>query len=459
MVRKQYDKNYVFAEMPVSRAVAYLVVPTVLTQVISILYNLADTYFIGQVGDPALVAAIGVSLPPMMMLTALANLFGVGASSVISRSLGAGDETTARKAAAFSLWVGTAVAASYIILASVFHDPLIDVVGGVGEPHEHVVTYLTWAFAIGGLFFFLTGLLAHLLRSMSKSVEASIGVASGSVINIILDPLLIFGAGWGIQGAAVATLVGQVASVALLLWYLLHDEDCAIVRQAPSKLALDGAVAREVATIGFVSFCMTTLAQVSNTCVNILVSPHGAAYLAASSVAIKLNIAAFAIAIGLSTGVLPIIGFNYAAGNGNRVKAALKVAVTFSICMSAFFTVLVFSFPDAITAFFIADPATIECGRSYLREVSLCFIPSGLVFLTTSYLQAIGQKRRPFILAFTRMGTVDVVCMIACSIFLGPSDILLGKPIADWLCLCTACLVINNLRKHQSPFARENDEA
>ena len=114
-----------------------------------------------------------------------------------------------------------------------------------------------------------------------------------------------------------------------------------------------------------------------------------------------------------------------------------------------------FSFPDAITAFFINDPATIACGRSYLREVSLCFIPSGLVFLTTSYLQAIGQKRRPFILAFTRMGTVDVICMIACSAVLGPSGILFGKPIADWLCLCTACIVIDNLRRHQDLFARE----
>ena len=193
----------------------------------------------------------------------------------------------------------------------------------------------------------------------------------------------------------------------------------------------------------------------SNICVNILVSPHGAVFLAASSVAIKLNIAAFAIAIGLSTGVLPIIGFNYAAGNANRVKAALKVAVGFSLCMSACFTALVFALPDTVTAFFIDDPSTVECGRTFLREVSLCFIPSGLVFITTSYLQAIGQKRRPYVLAFTRMGTVDVVCMIACSTLLGPHAILLGKPIADWLCLCNACLVLDNLRRHQDPFAKQ----
>lgn len=456
MARKHYDKTYVFAEMPVGKAVAYLVVPTVLTQIISILYNLADTYFIGQVGDPALVAAVGVCLPPMMLLTALANLFGVGASSVISRSLGSGDEESAKKAAAFAIWAGIAVALVYIITASILRDPLVDVIGGAGEPHAHVVVYLTWAFSIGGLLFFLTGLLAHLLRSMSKSVEASVGVAVGSVVNIVLDPVLIFGAGWGIRGAAVATLVGQVSSVALLLWYLLRDDDCAVVRQMPSRLALDGRVGREVLAIGLVSFCMTALAQLSNTCVNMLVAPHGPAYLAASSVAIKLNIAAFAIAIGLSTGVLPIIGFNYAAGNAGRVKSAIKVAVTFSLCMSSLFTVLVFAFPDAICGFFIDDPATIECGRSYLREVSLCFIPSGLVFLTTSYLQAIGQKRRPYILAFTRMGTVDVVCMVACSIALGPSGILFGKPMADWLCLCTACLVLNNLRRHQNPFAKES---
>lgn len=455
MARKELDKNYVFAEMPVGRAVAYLVVPTVLTQVISILYNLADTYFIGQVGNPALVAAVGVCLPPMLLLTALANLFGVGASSVISRALGVGDEQRARNAAAFSLWVGAGVAIAYIACASLLRDPFIDAIGGTPETHLFVVEYLTWAFTVGGVFFFGASLLAHLLRSMSKSVQASVGVAVGSVVNIVLDPVLIFGAGMGIGGGAIATLVGQVVSVCILLWHVARNADCTIIRQRPSRSMLDAGVARDVVTIGFVSFCMTTLAQVSNTCVNILVSAHGATYLAASSVAIKLNIAAFSIAIGLSTGVLPIIGFNYAAGNASRVKAALRVAVAFSVCMSACFTVLVFAFPDAITAFFIDDPDTITCGRDYLREVALCFIPSGLVFITTSYLQAIGQKRRPYILAFTRMGTVDVVCMIACSAVLGAPGILFGKPIADWLCLCTACVVLANLRRHQNPFAKE----
>ncbi len=455
MSRTRYDKTYVFSTMPVGRAVAYLVVPTVLTQVISILYNLADTYFVGQLGEPSLVAAVGVCLPPMMLLTAIANLFGVGASSVVSRALGTGDENRAKRAAAFSLWIGIAVAAAYIAIATMLRDSLIDAFGGAGQPHSAVVEYLTWAFTIGGIFFFLTGLLAHLLRSMSKSVQASIGVAAGSVLNIVLDPLLIFGAGWGIRGAATATLIGQVASVVILTWHVIRNEDCTIIRQLPSRAMLDADIAREVVSIGFVSFCMTTLAQISNTCVNALVAPHGTAYLAASSVAIKLNIAAFGIAIGLSTGVLPIIGFNYAAGNAERVKAAIKVAVAFSCGMSACFIALVFAFPDAITAFFIDDPATIECGRAYLREVALCFIPSGLVFIATSYLQAIGQKKRPYILAFTRMGTVDVACMAACSILLGPAGIIAGKPIADWLCLFTSFFVLKDLRRHQNPFAKE----
>ena len=441
--------------MPVGRAVAYLVAPTVLTQIISILYNLADTFFIGQLGQPALVAAVGVCLPPMLLLTALANLFGVGASSVISRSLGAQDESSARKAAAFGLWVGIAIAVVYIALASLFMDAFVDFLGGTKDPHDYAVVYLTWAFTIGGIFFFLTGLLGHLLRSVGRAPQASIGVASGSVLNIVLDPVLIFGAGMGIQGAAIATLIGQVISVCILVWYLLKNEDCAIARQLPSRRMLDADAVRNVVSIGFVSFCMTALAQVSNSCVNMLVAPHGAAYLAASSVAIKLNIAAFAIAIGLSTGVLPIVGYNYAAGNAERVKAVLKVGATFSICLSACFTLLVFSFPEAITAFFIDDPATIEAGRTYLCEVALCFIPSGLVFLTTSYLQAIGQKRRPYILAFSRMGTVDVICMCACSALLGPEFILLGKPIADWLCLCTSAIVLDNLRRHENPFARQ----
>ena len=453
MARAQHDKDYVFAQMPVGQAVAYLVVPTILTQIISIVYNLADTFFIGQLADPTLVAAVGVGLPPMLILTALANLFGVGASSAISRALGTGKKERARLYSSFALWCGIGVTFVYIVFTTVFREAFVYAIGGTDETYAYICAYLDWTLMAGGLVFFLSSLLAHFLRTVGRSVTASVGVASGAVLNIVLDPVFIFVLDLGIVGVAAASLAGQVLALVILATSLVRSRGDGVIVPRPTAAAFRDGVGTEVIQIGFVSFCMTALAQVSNTAINILVSPYGTHYLAASSVAIKINIAVFSLAQGISVGVLPLIGYNYAAGNAERVKRALKILVSFDLIVGVVCMSVCLLLSGQIIAVFIDDALTIEVGRVYIRSVGLCMIPSPLVYAASSYMQAIGQKWRPYILAFTRMGTVDVVFMVICNAVLGAPGVLLGKPIADWLCLCTAIIVLNNLRKHVNPFS------
>lgn len=230
-----------------------------------------------------------------------------------------------------------------------------------------------------------------------------------TVLNIALGSLFIFCFGWEILGVALASLAGQVLSVALLAGYLVRVRGEGTICPVPHAAVFRGGTPSEVLQIGFVSFCMTALAQVSNMVVNILVSPYGTAYLAASTVA----------------------------------------------CM-----MLTLLFSNQIVAFFIDDPTTIACGRSYLTAVAWRMVPSSLVFAATSFMQAIGQKRRPYILAFTRMGTIDVLFMCACDALLGAPGVLFGKPLADWLCVVTACIVLAGLRRQGNMFsAPEEDQA
>lgn len=456
--REKRDRDYVFAQMPVGRAVLYLAVPTVLTQVISILYNLADTFFIGQLSDPVLVAAVGICLPPMMLMTACANLFGVGASSVISRALGAGDQERARNASGFSFWAGILLAMVYILLTTVFRQGFVSLIGATEQTAPAVNTYLDCTMLAGGLVFFLSSLLAHFTRTLGKSLAASVGVSSGAVLNIVLDPIFIFMCGWGIFGVALASVLGQLLSLLLLAIYLVANKGFGVIALRPRAVCFEGGIPASVFGVGFVSFCMTALAQVSNAVVNILVSPYGAAYLAASTVAVKVNIAVFSLTQGLTVAVLPLIGFNYSARNAIRVKKTLAFIVCFAVIVCGACAVLTATFSDAITAFFIDDEQTIACARSYLFAVSLCMVPASLVFVTTTFLQATGEKKRPLILAFTRMGTVDVVFMIICNMVLGAPGVLFGKPIADWLCVITACLVIANLKRHRPLFAAPREQ-
>ena len=450
--KQKHDKLYVFNEMPVGKAVSYLVIPTILTQIISILYNLADTFFIGKMNDSALVAAVGVCLPPMMLMTAIANLFGVGASSAISRALGAGDERRARLCSSFSFWCGLVVAAIYVVLTVAFRDGFISIIGGTAEVAPYVQEYLLWTMTLGGLVFFMAGLLTHFVKTLGKAGPASIAVAAGAVLNIALDPLFLFVLDMGIAGVAIASLIGQALTVAMLVAVLVRCKGEGIIVPAPSVAAFGEGIPSEVVQIGLISFLQTCLAQVSNVAINILVSPYGASYLAASSVAIKLNIANFSLAQGLSVGVLPLLGFNYAKGNAARVKAALKIQVGFILGVTVCTTALCFAFPAQIIAFFVNDPTTIDCGQIYIRAVALCMIPSTLVFAANSYMQSTGDKRRPLITTFTRMGTVDVLFMVILAYTAGAPYILFGKPIADWICVCTAVLVLRNLSKHRDPF-------
>ena len=439
--------------MPVGKAVSYLVIPTILTQIISIVYNLADTFFIGQLGDPALVAAVGVCLPPMMLMTALANLFGVGASSAISRALGAGQEGRARLISSFAFWCGLVVAAAYVLAATLGGKGFIGLIGGKPETLPYVQTYLFWTMTVGGPVFFLASLLAHFAKALGKAGPCSVCVACGAVLNIVLDPIALFVLHAGIAGVAIASLLGQALTLVMLVAYLLRVRGEGVIVVTPAAAAWRDGIPAEVVQIGLISFLQTCLAQVSNMAINILVSPYGAEYLAASSVAIKLNIANFSIAQGLSVGVLPLLGFNYSAGNAERVKQALKIQLGFILSVTVATTVLCFVFPAQIIAFFVNDPTTIACGRIYIRAVALCMIPSTLVFAANSYMQATGDKKRPLITTFTRMGTVDVLFMVILAACAGAPWILFGKPIADWICVCTAVLVLRNLCKHRNPFS------
>ena len=456
MAREKHDKLYVFAEMPVGKAVSYLVIPTILTQIISVIYNLADTFFIGQLGDPALVAAVGVCLPPMLFMTAFANLFGVGASSAISRALGAGDEARARLCSSFSFWCGLAVAVVYVLASVVFRDGFIAVIGGKAETAPYIGEYLFWTLSVGGIAFFEASLLAHFAKALGKAGPCSICVAAGAVLNIVLDPLFLFVLKLGITGVAVASLLGQLLTVVMLVVYLVRVKGEGVIVPRPTAAAFRDGIGTEIVQIGLISFLQTCLAQVSNMVVNILVSPYGSAYLAASTVAIKINIANFSIAQGLSVGVLPLLGFNYSAGNAQRVKQALKIQLGFILGVTVCTTVLCWAFPAPIIAFFVNDATTIACGQVYIHAVALCMIPSTLVFAANSYMQATGDKKRPLITTFTRMGTVDVAFMCLLAACAGAPYILFGKSIADWLCVGTAVLVLRNLCKHRNPFSAKD---
>lgn len=216
--------NELFTTMPVAKAVAKLAVPTVVSQIIVILYSLADTFFIGQIGDPNQLAALSITFPIYTVLTAVANLFGIGANSVIARSLGQNDAMTAQKASSFCFWGGIGVTAILAIFLGVFMRPILLFFGADAYTLGFTADYLLWVFVIGGIPTVAGLSLGHLVRAVGKTKEAGIGLTIGGVMNIILDPVFIFVFDMDVAGAAVATMISNAISMVYFLSCLQRCE-------------------------------------------------------------------------------------------------------------------------------------------------------------------------------------------------------------------------------------------
>ena len=218
-------KEGLFSEAPVAKAVLALAVPTVISQLVNVIYNMADTFFIGQLNDPLQVAAATISMPIFVFLTAFANLFGIGGSSMIARSLGRGDKAAARHASSFSIWTGAMVSILYGIIMVLSESIIFPILGADAETWGYCHQYVFWTIGIGALPTVMNAELAHLIRAEGYSKQAGAGMAAGGILNIILDPIFIFGFGMEIRGAAIATMLSNLIATCYFILFIRSIRD------------------------------------------------------------------------------------------------------------------------------------------------------------------------------------------------------------------------------------------
>lgn len=431
------DNTELFARMPVARAVVALVIPTVISQMITVVYNMADTFFIGQMNDPAQVAAATLSMPPFVLLTGIANLFGIGGSSLIARSLGVGDRERARKCAAFAIWTAIAVAAVYGVAMYASGPVLFPLLGADESTYGYCADYILWTIAIGGVPTVLSACLAHLVRAEGYAKEASFGVALGGILNIALDPVFIFGFGLGVSGAAMATMLSNAAA-ALYFIALMHKNRAQLaISISPRGYALSG-VAREVLLVGLPSFVMMLMGVFSNLVLNRIVVSYSNEAIAGMGIAKKIDMLAFAIANGMTQGVLPLIAYNFAARNVTRMRKAIRTAFAFSLAIAGAGAVLLFTCAVPVVRLFIADAATVSYGRHFLRVISVTCPCVSVTMMCIAMFQATGEKRRPMVLSLLRKGGLDVPFMLILHATVGAMGIPFATAISDVLAMSTA---------------------
>jgi putative MATE family efflux protein len=421
-----------FERTPVTKAVVSLVFPTVISQLITVLYNMADTFFIGQTGDPNQVAAANLCLPMFFLLTGIANLFGIGGSSLISRCFGIGDRERARRTSAFCIWTSAAVALVYGVAVYLLTPVILPAFGADAETYDFCRQYLLWTVAAGSVPTVLNAELAHLVRSEGYSKQASFGMILGAVLNMILDPIIIFPLKMQIAGAALATMLSNLAAAAYFVVLIIKRRGTTVLSFDPRLYTVKNRIPSEVFFVGLPSTVMSLMATFSNITLNKLMSTYANEAIAGVGIAKKIDMFSYGIATGMSQGVVPLIGYNYSAKNHRRMKKAILTTFALSFSAALVFTVLLFTCAQPIVKAFIDDPLTVRYGETFQRIICVTGPCISVSLIVMTIFQSIGKKAQPLIISFLRKGGLDVPFMFVMNAALGVNGIVWATPIADF---------------------------
>lgn len=428
------DKTELFERMPVGKALLIMAVPTIVSQLITMIYNLADTFFIGMSDDPYKVAAASVVSILYFLLTSLSNLFGVGGGSLLSRLLGQKREDDARRVGAFSIYGTLIIAAVYSLICLVFNEPLSYLMGASENTIEHARSYLFWAVVIGGVPTTLSMTLSHLLRSAGYSKESGFGLALGGVSNIILDPLFMFvllPAGNEVTGAAMATLLANIISLIYFIFVFLRLSRTTVLTLSPKYSNPSRPLIGQIFAIGLPSAATSLLANITAIVKNNLTAGYGDIELAAFGIVLKMDMLPLNIGMGLCQGMMPLVAYNYASKDYPRMRAFTRAAQLTGIAVAVVFIAVSQIFAPQMIWLFIKDEATISYGKDFLRIACLAtpFIISN--FQKIYCLQAMGKGKESLILGLFRQGIFAIPTLIIMNSLVGLYGVVASQLISD----------------------------
>lgn len=449
----------VFVEMPEISSVLTLAVPTVLSQIISVIYNLADTYYIGRTDNPDMVAAASVCMTLLLLMTGMANLFGIGGSSLIARCLGSQDFKKARQTSAFSVWGGVTFVLVYSALLFLFSDTFLSLLGAGRGTLDYCYTYMFWTCIVGGLPTVMNPLLAHLVRSEGASREASLGVSMGGILNIALDPLFMFvilPKGCEVAGAAIATMLSNLSATVFFIIYIIRHRKTSVLSMDPRDLSFGNQIPGDVISIGLPSFLMTMLSSFSNAVVNNLISGESSAAVAGMGIAKKINMLSFRVSTGITQGALPLIAYNHTAGDFKRMKKSILSAAELAVGFASVCMCISFLFGGIFVGFFINDAETVRFGRYFVKTICLAMPLAAATMTFMMLFQATARKAKATFISMLRKGILDVPLMFALNRIWPLYGVARATPIAE-LAACTIAVTtafrfLKSLKAGDSPL-------
>jgi multidrug efflux pump len=434
-------EKLIFEVYPVPKALGSMVLPTIISQIILVLYNLADTWFVGLSGNANAIAAISVCLPIYNIMAAISNLYGIGGGAVFARALGMNRADMARKSFTLSVAGASLTALSYSLIIYLAGAPLLTLIGANRGDVAYAVSYSFWSITVGAIPTVLSPTLAHLIRAAGMPRRASFGMALGALLNIVLDPIFMFvilPPGNEVTGAAIATTISHSISLIFFLIFLFRRGGIMPKSQGRTSEYGGKGLLAEIVGNGFPGFVMVSLAMFSNCFLNSALSTLGSEAVAGLGIVRRIDLLAFAVNQGVTQGMLPIAAYCYASGRFERMKkvAALAAASTFGFSMLSTSISLIFA--PSLVGFFIQDAETIRWGAHILRIICLAIPVYSLTFVAIALFQAAGKQAAPLALAILHKGSLDVVLLLIIRQFGKVEHVLWATPMTEVAALIAA---------------------
>lgn len=429
------EKLIYMTETKMPRLIFALAIPSVISMLITALYNMADTYFVGMIGSASATGAIGVVFPLMAIMQAVAFMFGHGSGNHMSRSLGAGDTEDAEKMAATGFITSFISGCLIMLIGFCFPDALVRLLGSTCTIAPYARVYVVYL-APGAPFLISSFVLNNQLRFQGSAFYGMIGMTAGTVLNIVLDPLFIFTFNMGVAGAALATSLGQFVSFVCLLLMTRRGGN---IRIKLSNFTPTAANFKEILRGGVPSLARQGLASLATICLNIAAGGFGDAAVAAMSIVSRVMQTGGSAVIGFGQGFQPVCGFNYGAKLYGRVREAFWFCVKISVILLVAVSIVAFVFaPQLITLFLKDNPDVREIGALALRLQCVTFPLFSFVIMANMMLQTIGMAGKATLLAVSRQGLFLIPAVFLLPRLMGLLGVQLSQPVSDVLAFALA---------------------
>ncbi len=438
------DEHELMGKMKISKAVAKMAIPSVISSLVTVVYNMADTFFVGQTGDSLQVAAVSLTNPIFILMMAFANMLGMGGSAVLSVALGEKNELRAKKTSSFVTYASLIIGIVFAAVLIIFMNPILTLFGANEQTCEFARGY-TFHISYGAPFIIWSAAASFIVRAEGASREAMIGSMIGTIANIVLDPIFISVLDQGTAGAAIATTIGNVLASAYYLWYFLKKSRVLSIHW--KHFTVKEGILKRTCSSGLPTAIFSALMSVSTIVLNQLLVVYGNDPVAAIGIVFKANMFITFLQMGLANGVQPLLGYNYGSGDMARFQGVERYTKKCCLVAGVIATVLYFVLREPIIRLFISDEGVVSYGVEMLVAYMLSGPVIGILFVNMNCMQSVGHAFPATVLSVLRQGILLIPLLYLLRALFGLNGVILGQSVTDYIAVVLSIFLWRKIRR------------